>query len=132
MAVYRGRATPPQISCLHINCNWHLRRESVVKGVHQLAEREGEVLVEEVAHVFTRANVRPAAVNEQQTLEERELRQREVTRQNRLITFLTTQTNADVRLYTMFNPAIPTNSIFNFCYYRHQKKYFFCICWSVC
>jgi len=36
-----------------------------MKGIHQLAERERKVLVEEISHVFARANVRPAAMNEQ-------------------------------------------------------------------
>jgi len=40
-----------------------------VEGVDEVTECEGKILVEEIANVLARADVRPAAVNEQQSLE---------------------------------------------------------------
>ena len=53
-----------------------------------MAQREGEVLVEEIPEEFTHAQVGPAAVNQQQTLQEAELGEGEVTGQHCLHPFL--------------------------------------------
>eukprot|EP00047_Mylnosiga_fluctuans_P014814 m.41369 g.41369 ORF g.41369 m.41369 type:complete len:493 (-) comp5665_c0_seq2:2098-3576(-) len=55
-----------------------LRRVRAEEGEPEVDEREGEILVEEVAQEAAQAEVRPAAVHQQQALEEPELGDREV------------------------------------------------------
>jgi len=62
-----------------------------------VAEREREVLVEEVLEELAHSQVGPATVYEQQALEVAELRHRKVARQNRLHPLLAADSNADVR-----------------------------------
>ena len=61
-----------------------------------MAEGEGEVLVEEVAEELAHAVVGPAAVDEQQPLEEAELRNAVVRGQHRLHPLLTGYPHPDV------------------------------------
>ena len=74
----------------------NLSGEAAEEGVPEVAEREGEVLVEEVPEELAHAQVRPAPVHEQQPLEEAELRNREVARQHGLQAFLPADADADV------------------------------------
>jgi len=69
-----------------------------------VAECESEVLVEEVLEELAHADVRPAAVDEQQALEEAELSQGVVARHHRLHALLTTDAHSDV------------------CHYRYTRK----------
>ena len=62
-----------------------------------MAECESEVLVEEVLEELAHADVRPAAVDEQQALEEAELSQGVVARHHRLHALLTTDAHSNVR-----------------------------------
>ncbi len=59
-------------------------------------EGEGEVLVEEVAQKLTHAQIGPAAMDQQETLEVTELSEGEVTGENRLHALLPTNANADM------------------------------------
>ena len=61
-----------------------------------MAEREGEVLVEEVPEELAHAQVRPAPVHEQQPLEEAELRNGEVAGEHGLQALLPADAHADV------------------------------------
>ena len=61
-----------------------------------MTEREREVLVEEVLEELAHAQIRPAAVHEQETLEEAELGDAEVARQHRLHALLTADAHANV------------------------------------
>lgn len=62
-----------------------------------MADGEGEVLVEEVAQELAHAEVGPAAVHQQQPLQEAELRDGVVRRQHRLHALLARDADADVR-----------------------------------
>jgi len=62
-----------------------------------VAERERKVLVEEVLEELGHAQIGPAPVYQQETLEVAELSHREVTGEYRLHSLLTTDTHADVR-----------------------------------
>lgn len=62
-------------------------------------EGEGEVLVEEVAQELAHAQVGPAAMDQQEALQEAELGEREVTGENSLHTLLTTDTHTDMSRY---------------------------------
>ena len=62
-----------------------------------MAECESEVLVEEVLEELAHADVRPAAVDEQQALEEAELSQGVVARHHCLHALLTTDAHSNVR-----------------------------------
>ena len=46
----------------------YLSREAAVEGVPEVAQREGEILIEEVFEKLAHAQVRPAPMYEQQTL----------------------------------------------------------------
>ena len=52
----------------------HQSTESAEEGVPEVAQREGEVLVEEVAQELAHPVVGPATVHEEESLEEPELR----------------------------------------------------------
>ena len=70
--------------------------ESAEECVPEVAEREGEVLVEEVAEELAHAVVGPAAVDEQQPLQEAELRYAVVRGQHRLHALLPGYAHPDV------------------------------------
>ena len=75
-----------------------------------MAECESEVLVEEVLEELAHADVRPAAVDEQQALEEAELSQGVVARHHRLHALLTTDAHSDVCHYKHTTPALPNST----------------------
>lgn len=58
----------------------YLGRESTEKSVPEMHQREGKVLVEEVAEEVAHAMVRPAAVDEQEALQVAELGERVIGR----------------------------------------------------
>ena len=70
--------------------------ESAEECVPEVAEREGEVLVEEVAEELAHSVVGPAAVDEQQPLQKAELRDAVVRGQHRLHPLLPRYAHADV------------------------------------
>lgn len=61
-----------------------------------MAEREGEVLVEEVAQELAHSVVGPAAVHQQQSLKETELSDRVVRGQHGLVTFFSADSHSNV------------------------------------
>lgn len=68
-----------------------------------MAECEGKVLVEEILEEFAHANVGPAAMDEQQALEEAELSQSVIACHHCLHAFLTTDANANMSHCTNSN-----------------------------
>lgn len=74
-----------------------LRAEATEERKPEVAHGEGEVLIEEVSEELAHAVVGPAAVHEQQALQEAELRDGVVRRQHRLHALLPRYAHADVR-----------------------------------
>ena len=75
----------------------YIGAEAAEEGVPEVTEREGEILVEEVSQELADAKVRPATVNQKQSLEEAELGDAVVRGENRLHPLLTRNANANVR-----------------------------------
>lgn len=74
----------------------HLGREATEEAEPKVHHGEGKVLVEEVAEEFAHAQVRPAPVDQQETLQELELGEGVVRSQHRLDAFLAADANTDV------------------------------------
>lgn len=81
---------------LSVSSAAHLGREAAEEGVPEVDEGEGEVLVEEVAQELAHAQVRPAAVNQQEALQEAELGEGVVAGQHGLHALLTRDAHTDV------------------------------------
>ena len=74
----------------------YLGREAAENGIPEVTQCTGEVLVEEISQKFAHSEVRPSAVDEEETFKITELRHRKVTGQNGLHTFLTTNADTNV------------------------------------
>ena len=74
----------------------NLSRKPAEEREPEVAEREREVLVEEVVEELAHAQIGPSTVDEEQTLEVRELSYRVVAREDRLHAFLPVDANANV------------------------------------
>ena len=61
-----------------------------------MAERECEILIEKILQELAHPQIGPATVDEQESLEESELREREVAREDGLHPFLTADADTDV------------------------------------
>lgn len=74
----------------------YLCTESTEKGKPEVAQREGEVLIEEVSEELAHPIVRPPSVNKQEPLQETELSDGIVRREDGLHAFLATDPNSDM------------------------------------
>ena len=74
----------------------HLSRKSAEESEPEVAQGEGEVLVEEVFEELAHPQVRPTAVNQQQALNEAELRDGVIGGEDGLHTFLAGDSDADM------------------------------------
>ena len=78
----------------------HLGGEAAEERVPDVAQSEREILVEEILKELAHAEVRPSAVDEQQSFEVGEPSKSKVTREDRLLALLATDTHANVSGYT--------------------------------
>lgn len=74
----------------------YLRREPVVEGIPEMHQSEGKVFVKEVAEKLAHAVIRPAAMDQEQTLEIAELGEGEVAVEHGLRSLLSADADPNV------------------------------------
>jgi hypothetical protein len=94
----KGEYKPAQLQGVRVSCTYLLAGEAAEGLEAELGQREDQVLPEHVQHELGHAQVVPAAVHQQQALEEAETADRIVRRVGRLHALRAADADTDVRL----------------------------------